>query len=192
MKMLNLKGINKDRKPTVPCYRPSGTVTLAVKANLGPAKLPDIRASFATVSFHTSRVASCPPAPPLRNRRIFRYGGEWRLQEGEISRVNYFAAAATLSVYQSACSRNSPIALGSWVCFRRFFECAASLRIRDVQWPKITTRNNPRYSWMDCGVPTSIRGQLPELRSEPFSNATHCQRAPLWRTASGFAKTCGR
>jgi len=28
--------------------------TLAVKANLRPAKLPDIRASFATVSFHTS------------------------------------------------------------------------------------------------------------------------------------------
>jgi hypothetical protein len=42
-KMVNLKGINKDRKPTVPCYRPSGTVTLAVKANLGQGKWPDIR-----------------------------------------------------------------------------------------------------------------------------------------------------
>src|ERR1700675_3095733 len=25
--MMNLKGINKDRNPTVPCYRPSGTMT---------------------------------------------------------------------------------------------------------------------------------------------------------------------
>ena len=67
--------------------------------------------------------------------------------------------------------------------------------IRYVQWAKITHHtNNPRYSWMDCGVPTSIRGQLPsvELRSEPFSKATHCQRAPRGRTESGFAKTCGR
>lgn len=64
-----------------------------------------------------------------------------------------------------------------------------------VQSAKITHHaNNPRYSWMDCGVPMSIRGPLPsvELRSEPFSNATHCQRAPLGRTESGFAKTCGR
>jgi hypothetical protein len=56
-KMVNLKGINQDKQSTVPCYRPSGTVTLAVNANLGPAKLPDIRASFATC--FVSYIPSC-------------------------------------------------------------------------------------------------------------------------------------
>jgi signal transduction histidine kinase/ligand-binding sensor domain-containing protein len=43
---------------------------------------------------------------------------------------------------------------------------------------------------MDFGIPTSIRGQLPsvELRSEPFSNATHC---PLGRTESGLQRVAG-
>jgi len=49
--------------------------THAVKANLGPAKLPDIRASFASLSFQTSTLHLCPPAPPLRSRRIFGYCG---------------------------------------------------------------------------------------------------------------------
>src|ERR1700730_4222904 len=45
---------------------------------------------------------------------------------------------------------------------------------------KLRTRNNPRYSWMDCGVPTSIRCQLPpvELRSEPFRMPGMWQRVP--------------
>jgi hypothetical protein len=187
------KGINKEKEATRGCYRPYGTVTLAVKANLGPAKLPDIRASFATVSFHTSHVASCPPAPPLRNRRIFRHGGEWRVQEGEISRVNYFAAAATLSVYQSACSRNSPIALGSRVCFRRFFECAASVRIRDVQWAKITHTEQSsvfvdglRSTYIDS-VPIAACGVA--LRA--LSNARHVAACSPWGER-GFAKTCRR
>jgi hypothetical protein len=51
--------------------------TLALKAGLGPAKLPDIRTSFAIVSFQTPVLHSCPPAPPLRSRRIFRYGSKW-------------------------------------------------------------------------------------------------------------------
>src|ERR1700730_19254302 len=67
------------------------------------------------------------------------------------------------------------------------------LLIRYVQWAKITHTNNARYSWMDYEVPTSIRGQLPsvELRSEPFSNATHCLRAPLGRTEVGLQRLAG-
>src|ERR1700722_8056599 len=46
---------------------------------------------------------------------------------------------------------------------------------------KLRTRNNPRYSWMDCGVPTSIWCQLPpvELRSEPFRMPGMWQCVPL-------------
>src|SRR3981189_1902317 len=46
---------------------------------------------------------------------------------------------------------------------------------------KLRTRNNPRYSWMDCGVPTSILCPLPpvELRSEPFRMPGMWQRVPL-------------
>ena len=46
---------------------------------------------------------------------------------------------------------------------------------------KLRTRNNPRYSWMDCGVPTSILCPLPpvELRSQPFRMPGVWQRVPL-------------
>jgi hypothetical protein len=99
----------------------------------------------------------------------------------------HFARIAAASGPLKACqSGTRPSDWSRWI---------SAYQVRYVQWAKITHHtNNPRYSWMDCGVPTSIRGQLPsvELHSEPFSNATHCQRAPLGRTESGFAKTCGR
>jgi len=72
--------------------------------------MPDIGASFATVSSHTSHVASCPPAPPLRSRRIFRHGGEWGVQEGEIGRVNYLAAQPAEEIVRSGMSvAESPV-----------------------------------------------------------------------------------
>jgi hypothetical protein len=43
--------------------------------------------------FPYTPIASVSPEPPLRRRRIFRYGGERCLGEGEICRVNCFAAA---------------------------------------------------------------------------------------------------
>jgi hypothetical protein len=72
--------------------------TFAVNPGLRPAKLPDIRAFFATVSLHTSALH-----PILLRRRcgveessgMEANNGE--AGEGAIAQVNCFAAAATLS-----------------------------------------------------------------------------------------------
>jgi hypothetical protein len=67
--------------------------TLAVRAGFRPAKLRDIGTSLATVSFQTSVLHHCSPAPPLRSRRIFRHGDEWQGRGVKIGRVTCFAAA---------------------------------------------------------------------------------------------------
>jgi len=73
--------------------------TLAVRAGLGPAELPDIRALFATVSLLHPRCIFVLLHRRLRSRRIFRHGGRmagWG--RDEMSRVNCFAAARQLSI----------------------------------------------------------------------------------------------
>jgi hypothetical protein len=66
--------------------------TLAVKPGLRPAKLPDVRAFFATVSLHTSTLH-----PSLLRRRcgVEEYSGTEPKGRGagETGRVNCFAAA---------------------------------------------------------------------------------------------------
>src|SRR5215470_7373817 len=52
--------------------------TLAARVDLGPAKLPDLRTSFAIESLHAPMLHLSPPAPPMRAGRIFTYGGQRR------------------------------------------------------------------------------------------------------------------
>jgi hypothetical protein len=105
--MVNLKGINHDRKPTVPCYRPSGTETLAVKAISDQRNCLTSRRRLRLFRFIH------PPAPPLRSRRIFRQeanGGEGRPMSS--SNRHAITSEAARSKNRAAGGRNWADCLG--------------------------------------------------------------------------------
>src|SRR5690348_3068565 len=66
--------------------------TFAESIDLGPAKPPYLRTSFAIQSLHAP-CCICLLLPRRCGRRIFTYGGQTVLGAGETCRVNCFAAA---------------------------------------------------------------------------------------------------
>jgi hypothetical protein len=75
--MVNLKGINKDRNPTVPCYRPSGTGTFLSRR--GSAIFLDGLASELDSDSPSRDVASGGDAPSFSSGK--HLGNDWSAPE---------------------------------------------------------------------------------------------------------------